>query len=67
MAKSSKKKRFKIALGLLLLVIVLLVVLFNKSPINSLVPFNDPIDPWPIQKECPLPDLPQGAKEQVKP
>lgn len=66
MAKSSKKKRFKIALGLLMFVIILLVVLFNKGPINSLVPFNDPIDPWPIQKECPLPDLPKGSSEKVQ-
>lgn len=57
MAKRKRSKRFKIALGLMFLVLVGVIILFNKTTVNNLVPFNDPIDPWPIKQECDLPPL----------
>ena len=57
MTKRRKSKRFKIAIGLMFLVIIALIILFNKTTVNNLVPFQDPIDPWPIKQECELPPI----------
>jgi hypothetical protein len=45
-----------IILPLAFFVLIVLLILFNKSTVRDLVPIDYITDPWPTQQGCPLPD-----------
>ena len=54
MARTKRRKMLMIILPLAFLLLVVLLVLFNKSTVRELVPIDYITDPWPTQQACPI-------------
>jgi hypothetical protein len=55
-----KRKLLKIILPIAFLLLIIMLILFNKSTVRQLVPIDYITDPWPTQTQesCGLPDTP---------
>ena len=59
MARKRKvSNKIKIFLSISFLILIILLILFNKSTVRNLVPIDYISDPWPTQAQesCELPD-----------
>lgn len=61
MARKKISKKLKIVLPLAFLLLIVSLILFNKSTVRNLIPIDYITDPWPtqIQEGCELPEAPE--------